>query len=482
MERSLQGFCAAGLSAALRRGTLHATMRRLLLLWPRPMSQTADPIPSPAAPATRFRWVVFAVACSTSWMLYLHRYTFALIKPILAKEWGLNEEQLGWIDSAESSCYFLFQVPIGALVDGVGARLVLTLLMVCWSLGLGICSIAGSVPLMAVGRGLFGAGQSAVYAALNRVSRTWFPAAVRSSMQGLVAVFSGRLGGLSSYVVVGSLLMGFLNWGWQPTLAALAVSGLLLAILFAALFRNSPWQHPHVNAAEARLIEGIETGQVAPLPPPRMTRREVLQGASRRSLLNLFALNVQSILSTLADNIYSNWIPLFLATVHNFKLQKGGLYSALPLLGGAIGGVMGGWLNDWLIARTGNRRWSRTSVGLAGKGMAAVLLFAAVLFTYDSPRAFCFMLFAVKFFSDWSLTTSWSTVTDIGGRTTATVFAFNNTVATIASVIAPLLFGYVATNYDWKAVFTITWIVYGLCALSWLAIDCTIPILREKPE
>ncbi|MCC7422682.1 MAG: MFS transporter [Planctomycetaceae bacterium] len=446
------------------------------------MSQTAVTMSSPDVRPTRFHWVVFAVACSASWMLYLHRYTFALIKPILAREWGLNEEQLGWIDSAESSCYLLFQVPLGALVDGVGVRLVLTLLMVCWSAGMGVCAAATSVPLMAFGRALFGAGQSAVYAALNRVSRNWFPASVRSSMQGLVAVFSGRIGGLSSYVVVGSLMMGVLNWGWQPTLAALAASGLLLAIGFAALFRNSPWQHPRVNTAEARMIDGVLPGEAVPAAPPRMTRREVLRGASRRSLLNLFALNVQSILSTLADNIYSSWIPLFLATVHGFKLEKGGLYSALPLLGGAIGGVVGGWLNDGLIARTGNRRWSRTSVALAGKGMAAVLLLAAIVFTYDSPRAFCFMLFAVKFFSDWSLTTSWSTVTDIGGRTTATVFAFNNTVASIASVIAPLLFGYVAAHYDWKAVFTITWIVYGLCALSWLAIDCTIPVLREKPE
>ena len=37
----------------------------------------------------------------------------------------------------------------------------------------------------------------------------------------------------------------------------------------------------------------------------------------------------------------------------------------------------------------------------------------------------------VKFFGDWSLATSWGVVTDIGGRATASVFAFNNAVAGI---------------------------------------------------
>ena len=39
----------------------------------------------PAEPnqATNVRWLVFALACSTSWLFTLHRYTFGLIKPDL---------------------------------------------------------------------------------------------------------------------------------------------------------------------------------------------------------------------------------------------------------------------------------------------------------------------------------------------------------------------------------------------------------------
>ena len=111
--------------------------------------------------------------------------------------------------------------------------------------------------------------------------------------------------------------------------------------------------------------------------------------------------------------------------------------------------------------------------------MAAVLLFSALLL-YDRPYLFCVMLFFVKLFGDWSLASSWGTVTDIGGRTSALVFAFNNSVAGIGEIVAPTMYGIVAENYDWKLVFIIAAVVYVLCAMSWLLVDCTIPIIGKR--
>ena len=204
----------------------------------------------------------------------------------------------------------------------------------------------------------------------------------------------------------------------------------------------------------------------------------MLRSMTPRSLFNLMCLAVQSILSTFADNIYSNWIPLFLAQVHHLEFKKMGIYSALPLLGGAIGGLVGGILNDYFIALTRNRRWSRVGVALVGKGLAAVLMFGA-LFYYDRPYLFCVALFFVKLFSDWSLTTSLGVVTDIGGRATASVFAFNNSVAGIGFITAPIVFGYIADHYTWRLVFVTVGVTYVLCAMSWLLIDCTIAVVRE---
>ena len=75
---------------------------------------------------------------------------------------------------------------------------------------------------------------------------------------------------------------------------------------------------------------------------------------------------------------------------------------------------------------------------------------------------------------------SWGTVTDIGGRATATVFAFNNSVASIGMIVAPPLFAVLAATSGWHTVFVVVATVYVLCAASWLLIDCTVPVLAEE--
>jgi ACS family glucarate transporter-like MFS transporter len=452
------------------------------------MAETPNPYESqPKIPdelpggATRVRWIVFALSCTTSWMLYLHRYTFALIKPELSKQWGLGTDELGELDFAFAVCYTGFQIPLGILGDVVGVRLVLTGLILVWCFGLALHAYAPSSGVMMAARATLGIGQSAVFASLTRVTRMWFPTATRSIAQGFVGVFAGRFGGLCSNLLFATVLLGIFELDWRTAIYWFAGLGAIQAIAFWFLFRNSPREHPLANDAEASLIAGNASGKVK---PDKMSQRDMLSKMTPRSIANLLTLNVQSILSTIADSMYSNWIPLFLVQVHALKFKEMGFYSALPLLGGAIGGAVGGWLNDFFIARTGNRRWVRSLVAFTGKGLAAVFLLIALLTTYGNPYVFCVMLFFVKLFGDWSLTTSWGTITDIGGKASASVFAFNNSVAGIGSMFTPLVFGYIVDYYnnDWTIMFKIACGTYALCALSWLFVNCTIPILPDEDE
>lgn len=425
---------------------------------------------------TGVRWTVFGLACGTSWLLYLHRYAFALIKPELVREWKLDKVELGLLDSAFSFSSTFFQFPLGVTADLLGVRIVLTGLILLWCVGLGMHAWAPSPQYLWYARAVLGIGQSAVYSTLSKMARSWFPARIRTTLQGIAGITSGRLGGMCAYLVFGSLLLGRLGLDWRTAIYVFVAGGVLFAILFAALFRNSPRSHPLVNEAEATLIDGPATEESLEGVGKRVTFRQLLRAIRPRAFVNLLFLNVQTILSTLADNIYSNWIPLFLWEVHHLKFEAMGIYSSLPLLGGAIAGALGGLLNDWCIARTGNRRWSRSGIAAVGKGLAAVFLLIA-LGWYHNPYVFCGLLFAVKFFGDWSLATSWGVVTDIGGRATASVFAFNNAVAGIGMIAAPPLFGFLALRYGWPIVFVTVAATYVLCALSWLVIDCTISVV-----
>jgi MFS transporter, ACS family, glucarate transporter len=431
-------------------------------------------LPAERAAATNIRWLVFALACSTSWLFTLHRYTFGLIKPDLMREWKLSEGEIGLIDSGFAVFYSAFQFPAGIAADIFGVRLVLTVLILVWSVGLAMHAWAPSKTEIWYARAMLGLGQSGVLAALNRIARQWFPPSIRTSLQGLAGITAGRLGGLSANVLFLTVLIGYCGLDWRTAIYLFAVLGLAQAITFVAVFRNSPRQHPWVNESEAALIAGSSTIQ-----PAKMTLRELFRDLSLASLVNFIALNVQTILSTFADNIFSNWLPLFLFAVHQLKAKEMGIYSALPLLGGAIGGALGGVLNDVLIKHTGNRCLARRTVAVAGKGLAAVLIIVALAW-YDEPYLFCGALFFVKFFSDWSLTTAWGVATDVGGRATASVFAFNNAVAGVGSIGAPAVIGYVIQYSGWPTVFVVIGVTYALCALSWLLIDCTLPLVASE--
>ena len=445
----------------------------------RPQLNAGAPNPAALKP-TNIRWTVFSLAFLTSALLYLHRYVFAFIKPTIARQWGLSNTELGAIDSAFSLFYSGVQFPLAMAADVWGVHLVMSGLMIIWFSGLAMMAWAPSAAWMWYAQAMLGIGQSAVYACVSRIGRTWFPPGIRTTLQGIVAILAGRLGALSSSLVFTSLLLGAWGLDWRTAIWILVGLGVAQLILFVSFFRNSPRLHPLVNAAEVSLIEGDgPAGTSTPtVPAPRMTMRQMLRSMSPRSLINLLFLSVQTMLSTFADNIFSNWIPQFLAQVHHLEFKKMGIYAALPLLGGAIAGLLGGMLNDYLIAWTGNRRWSRVAVAFGGKFIAAILLLLA-LRSYDQPYVFCSYLFFVKLFSDCSLTTSWGVVMDIGGRVTASVFAFTNSIAGIGMVAAPIVFGYMADHYGWHAVFVTVAVAYVLCAVSWLFINCTIPVLNE---
>ncbi|MBI1916623.1 MAG: MFS transporter [Planctomycetes bacterium] len=438
----------------------------------------------PGGRPTNVRWVVFSLAFGTSWLLYLHRYALNILMPEFKEEFGWSDEQLGWLDSAFFLCYMIFQVPFGIFADTFGTRWFLAGMILLWSVVLGLHVLTGSLAalvglhalMVMIGlRGLFGLGQAGAYAILSRVTRFWFPLSVRTSVQGWIAVFAGRIGGASASLLLATFLLGMLHLSWRSSLLLFALIGVTLAVLFWLFFRDTPRQHPWVNEEEALLIE---EGPVA--GKRKISIREMFQRMKLRALLNLLVLNMQSFLSTVADLIYASWLHQFLVKTYGMGPTERGWLVMGVLLAGACGGPIGGYLNDYLIRRTGNRRWARRVIGLAGKGTAGVLLLGGILFCFDNPIAFCTVLFFVKLFSDWSLAGTWGTVTDIGGRATATVFAYNNTVASIGGVVGSPLIGRLAAAQGWISVFQVIVGVYVLCASSWLLIDCTIPLLAER--
>jgi ACS family glucarate transporter-like MFS transporter len=424
---------------------------------------------------TNVRWLIFALACGTSWLLYLHRYTFNFIKPELAKEFGYTEAQLGGLFSLFYYTYGGVQLPAGMFCDIAGSRVFLGVIIGLWSLALATTGVSGDYRMLAALRLLFGGAQAGAYPVLAKASRAWFPRSERTTLQGIVATTCGRLGGALSPIVMATVLMGACGLSWRMSLLILMVGGVIFAVIVVVFYRDNPSEDGRVNELERRLIASDEALVT--------TATKLLPFFAALKNRSLFALSVQQTLAAGADVIYVFLMGSFFLDNYHVKIGSAGLLASLPLIGGAIGGFAGGWLNDRMIGRWGPR-WGRVSVGFCGPMIAAALMF--VVIGQKTALAAGLGLMLVKFFVDWNQPTVWGAAADLGGRYTGTVFAIVNTAGTIGSVVCPPAFGFILDwstttrtvggeaikHIDYGPLFAAVAGIYLLSSLSWLAVDC----------
>jgi sugar phosphate permease len=414
---------------------------------------------------TQVRWLIFVLACLASWLLYLHRYAWGIMKPdFRGDNPGFDDIEIGWLDSAFLATYGIGQIPGGIAGDRFGPRIMLSVLSLLGSAAvLGVAWTGGFWNLIGA-RAIFGLAQAGVYPVLNKMTRDWFPLALRTSVQGAVTAM-GRVGAACAPLIIASLLMGWLSLSWQSALLVISVPGLILAAGFWFIVRDAP---PDVVAPKTDEESGIREGEPPIRPTVEPQPALTLTGAS---LFSLSMMLLYVFASTFQDQFYVFWVPSFLREAKGFDNETMGLFAPLPFLGGAIGGVLGGILNDVLIALLGNRRWGRSLVAFTGKFTAGVLVLVSMQF--EDGRLTMAMLLAVRVFSDWSLPTQWAAVTDMGGRAAATVFGIVNTVGIAGGFVAGPIFGYLKQTHGYDGLFYGVAAMCFFAAVTWLFLDCT---------
>ncbi|HZT82140.1 MAG TPA: MFS transporter [Gemmataceae bacterium] len=459
---------------------------------------------APLTRPTRARFVFLAYAAALSLLLYLDRICIAESAGDIAAALRLGDVQRGWMFTAFTVGYMLFEVPTGAWGDRHGPKRVLCRIVLWWSLftvltgcvaaftldsgvRLAVPGTTWEVPLLVNGfvlllavRFLFGAGEAGAYPNLAKSSGRWFPAAERGLAQGVVAT-AGRLGGgISSAVTIA--VTGLVNaylWpgmGWRATFWLFGLLGVGWVGLFARWFRNRPADHPAVNAAELALIEeanrprelpgaGELPGVTQQLPQQGVTRQPPQQGVTGHlpapdpprpltqpvrpagtpwvallTSVNLWAYSAAAFCSAFVVYLYFTRFPEYLHDRHHLDRERWGWVAGLPMVLGGVGCTLGGVLTDWLVRRTGSRRWGRRIMGLAGKGGGAALLLAGA--SVDAWPLAVALIALSAFLSDLALAAHWAVCTDAGGRFVATVFGIMNTVAAVGASLSPVLAGY----------------------------------------
>ena len=417
---------------------------------------------SPAPTRTRYWVVVFAVVLAV--VQYVDRVCISQAAPLISRDLGLAPRQMGYVFSAFTLAYALFEVPCGWLGDRIGPRKVLLRIVLWWSFFTAATGWAWSWLSLVVTRFLFGAGEAGCFPNLAKALNRWLPSRERTRAQGLLWM-SARWGGAATPLLVFFTLQ-YVHW--RTAFLLYGLLGIAWAAAFFVWYRDDPRRHPGVNAAEAALL---------PHEPATAPHLAVPWAVWLRSK-TVWCLCGQYAALSYVWYFFITWFPTYLLKARGFDMKQSAWLAGTPLLLGGFGSLAAGWLAPWLGGKLGSVRVVRCGLGASGYLAGAALLVASTLLV--DPYLAVAAIALVSFFNDLALPGSWATCMDVGGRYVATLGGAMNMMGNFGGFLSPIVTGYVVEQTgSWTGTFYAAAGVYVLGALCWIALDPVTPLEEQ---
>ncbi|MCA0304344.1 MAG: MFS transporter [Proteobacteria bacterium] len=385
---------------------------------------------------TRFRWFVVFLLFAITVVNYVDRAAIAYALPQMQKALDLSLAESGAVLGAFGLGYAVTTLLGGVAVDRYGARIVLTVAAMLWSLSIGLTGAASGLAMLYAARVLLGVSEGPNFPALTGAVTPWLPPHERATALGnaLVAV-------PVALAIGGPLVTHLLAWlDWRATFGVLFVLSALWVPLWFFLFRDTPEQSRFVGKDELALIRAAE-GAASTAPAARHAwpgAAELGRLLANRTLLaNTWAFFVFGYFVF----FFMSWLPSYLHHRYGLDLKAVGLFSVLPWLAAAVAlWAMSRW-SDRLATRTGNMRRARSAL-IAGSQLVAAIAVVPVALTGNLTVAIIGITVAVAA-SMGANAAYYAVNVDIAPRRAATALGIMDFAFALAGFAAPVVTGWV---------------------------------------
>jgi MFS family permease len=352
---------------------------------------------------------------------YFDRGNLATASPLLQKELGLSNSELGILFSAFFWSYAPLQPIAGWLAQRFDVRYVLGGGLALWALATTLAGLASSFAVLLVLRVLLGIGESVAYPCNAKFLGQRVAAHQRGRANGLIAV--GQSLGPTCGTLVGGLVMA--HFGWR--LAFIAFGILSLAWLI-------PWR-----TATRAGTTAVSAAGAHPISYGALLKERSLWGTS----LGHFCGNY-------AYYFMLTWLPLFLINAQGFRLDQMAIIAACIYALQAVSAPTTGWICDRLIiVGAAPNRVLKSAIIIGLCGVAVPMALCAVV-GHDLTVAL--LLIAGVFFGVQSAPLNSITQTLGGPRAAGQWMGIQNLFANFAGVLAPLVTGFIvhrSNNFFW---------------------------------
>jgi len=336
-------------------------------------------------------WLMFA----STVLNYMNRQTVSLVNRQISEAFGIpNDLQFGWVLSAFTMTYALFQLPAGFLIDRWDLRWSYAGAVAWWSTAAMATAVVPTLGWLIAFRALLGVGESFNWPCALRVTSRILPPQDRTLGNGifnsgaavgavatpliiawLAPVFGWRVAflviGAAGYVWVAAWLFlvrgeparllarpaaehidqappGPGRGGLSPTARAAFVAVLIAA---AAVAVSARWFGPEA------IWLGIAVGMLSPLALAAFLHPHHLQASGWAASLGevvrlrrFWIIFVVSITINICWHFQVNWIPVYLKKDRHLTDFLGNYLSAVTFLAADMGNLGGGWLTRRLAA------------------------------------------------------------------------------------------------------------------------------------
>jgi MFS transporter, ACS family, glucarate transporter len=408
--------------------------------------------------ATRTRFTLLRLMFALSIVTYIDRVCISTAAPHIREALHLTPSQMGWVFSAFTFAYAVFEIPSGWLGDTLGPRKVLARIVLWWSAFTMATGAVWNYASLLIARFLFGAGEAGAFPNMSRSLSRWFPLHERGTAHGII--FTGsRLGGAVTPLLVGTMIT---RAGWRQAFWTFGVLGIVWCVFWWRWFRDDPAKHPAVNAEELQVIQDGKPDRSV-----KLTMDTLLSA-------NLLWIGLMYFCYGYCLYFYLTWLPTYLKDGRGFSTSGTNAIHTVILLSAACASILGGRLTDYLTRRYGLR--VGRAIGAVAMPLSALALTVAAL-THSAALAAVAMTVAAGA-EDLSLSPSWAMCHDIGGDAAGTVTAVMNTYGNIGGALSPLVVGYAL---DWWGSWSIPLLIAAGVAVLGGVFTLLIDTRRPEP-
>lgn len=357
----------------------------------------------------------------------------------IGKDLSLTSTETGLILSTFFLGYAIMQIPGGILADKFGAKRVLLIAIIAWSIFTGLTAIAWTLAIMLVVRFLFGIGEGGFQPSASKIISTSFPENERSKVMSIMLSSAGIMGMIIP-IIAAALLVTI---GWRAFFVIAGLLGVIIAFLYWKFVPKDQVVQQSTNGPKVKEI----LGQLLKMP---------FMWSLVISYFTIYAVNWGM----------NTWMPTYLTNERGLDLVSIGWLQMIPGVIAIIAMLGSGYIIDKLDLRVNRIVGAVCALFLAG--------FLFLMFNAESITLFITYQCIVTLLTTYVVLLLPSFVLKkIPSEFAGTAMGIANTGGQLAGFVTPTLIGFMVDAFDgsYNAAVWMLVIISVICVGSILTIS-----------